>query len=164
MSIVQSVNTQNLPSVRLATMDDLEELISMGRELHQENSLMGWDEDAIRQITIDALSGVDGIIGVIGEKTLEGVILLMLRKFWYTSDWHLEEFLAFVPQQFRKSRNAIALIEFAKSTAERLNMPLLIGIISNQQTAAKIRLYERRLGPQAGSYFLWNGRTGHDKE
>ena len=90
------------------------------------------------------------------------MIYLCLRQYWYAKDGdvHLEEFLAFVRPEFRKSNNAKALIEFAKSSSDRLGVPLLIGIVSNEKTAQKIRLYRRRLGEPAGAYFMYGSKTG----
>jgi hypothetical protein len=36
-----------------------------------------------------------------------------------------------------------------------MKMPLVIGVISNIRTEAKIKLYERRL-PKAGAFFVYN--------
>ena len=149
-----------LPRVRLAVEDDLDELLAMGHELHAENGLVSLDEDLIRQAALNALRGQDGMFGVIGKNPIEGMIFLQLRRFWYSTEVHLEESLNFVRIPFRKSRNAIALIEFAKAASLRLGVPLLIGIVSNEKTTQKIRLYERRLGKQSGAYFLWNAHTG----
>ncbi len=157
-----AVNARTLPHVRLATEDDLEDILAMGRELHQENGLMSLDEGKIRQVALNALRGMDGVIGVIGKNPIEGMILLALRQFWYAKDgdMHIEEFFSHVRPQFRRSYNAQALIEFAKDTALRVGVPLLIGIVSNTRTEQKIRLYERRLGKPAGAYFVFNGHTG----
>ena len=151
-----------LPRVRLAVESDLNEILQLGRALHEENGLVGLDENLIRQAAEGAISGKDGIVGVIGKTPIEAMIFLQLRRFWYSQSVHLEECLAYVLPAHRKSRNAIALIEFAKAASLKLGVPLLIGIVSNEKTAQKIKLYERRLGKQAGAYFLFNARTGKD--
>ena len=149
-----------LPRVRLAVESDIDEILQLGRALHEENGLVDLDESLIRQAAEGAIRGRDGIVGVIGKTPIEAMIFLQLRRFWYSPSVHLEECLAYVAPEYRKSRNAIALIEFAKAAALRLDVPLLIGIVSNEKTAQKIRLYERRLGKQSGAYFLFHGHTG----
>ena len=151
-----------LPRVRMASVDDLDEIMQMGRELHAENGLMSWDEDKVKTAAVNALRGVEGVVGVIGSDPIQAMIYLCLRQYWYAQDGdaHLEEFLAFVRPEFRKSNNAKALIEFAKSSAKRLGVPLLIGIVSNEKTAQKIRLYRRRLGEPSGAYFIYGSKTG----
>ena len=52
------------------------------------------------------------------------------------------------------------LCEFSKMAAERLNMPLLIGVLSNHRTEGKVKLYERVFGKPAGAYWLVGGETG----
>jgi hypothetical protein len=150
-----------LPKVRLATPDEIEEVLAMGRELHAENGLTDLDEVAIRQAVEGAILHGQGVVAVIGKNPIEAVIFLGLRHYWYSSQVHLEEMLAFVRPQFRKSRNAISLIEFAKNAADNIGVPLLIGIVSNDRTEQKMKLYSRRLGKPAGGYWLYNAKTGN---
>lgn len=129
--------------------------------LHAENAMMPLSlqrvEDAARRGIAQDMAMI-GIIGDVGKA--EAMIGLTVGRFWYTDSFHLEELFAFVRPEFRKSNNAKALIEFAKSSALRIGVPLLIGVISNERTEAKTRLYERRLGKPSGAYFLFNGKTG----
>jgi hypothetical protein len=149
------------PVVRLATMDDLMDLLAMGRELHKENGMLNLDDDLIWQGAIDAIKGNNSVVGVIGPVgNIEAAIHLAFRKFWYTSDWHLEELWAYVRPQFRNSTNAKSLVQYAKHCADVLNVPLLIGILSNEKTEAKVALYRRQLGNPTGAYFLYNAKTG----
>lgn len=151
----------SLPRVRLAGEDDIEQILDMGRKLHHENGLMTLDDSLIRQVAEDAILHDAGVFGVIGDPGhLEAMILLELRKYWYSSDVHLEELLNYVRPQYRRSKNAIALIEFAKTQASRLGIPLLIGILSNKSTEQKVRLYQRRLGKPSGAYWIYGGKTG----
>jgi hypothetical protein len=83
-----------------------------------------------------------------------------MRHFWYTKEPHLEELWAFVRPEFRKSRNAQALVEFAKALAVELKRPLLIGVLSSHRTEQKVRMYRRKLGAPKGAYFLYNAETG----
>lgn len=154
-------NVQPLPKIRVATMADLEDLLRLGHELHAENGLMPLDEELIRKGALDAIEGKESVVAVIGKPgRLEAAIHLSFNQFWYTSQVHLTELWAYVRPEFRKSRNAQALVEFAKNMAVRFNVPLLIGVLSNSQTEQKIRLYRRKLGAPAGAYFLYNGKTG----
>lgn len=149
------------PYVRMAVMEDLEDLLALGRELHKENGMLNLDESLIRQGAIDAITGNNSVVAVIGPVgNIEGAIHLAFRKFWYTSDWHLEELWAYVRPQYRRSTNAKALVKYAKHCAETLKVPLLIGILSNTKTEAKIALYKRQLGTPSGAYFLYNSKTG----
>lgn len=152
---------QDLPQVRTGVEADIPQIIEMGRMLHAENAMMPLSlqrvEDAARRGIAQDMAMI-GIIGDVGKA--EAMIGLTVGRFWYTDSFHLEELFAFVRPEFRKSNNAKALIEFAKSSALRIGVPLLIGVISNERTEAKTRLYERRLGKPSGAYFLFNGKTG----
>jgi GNAT superfamily N-acetyltransferase len=155
------VAAEALPRVRLAVENDIPQLVAIGRELHRENGLMSFSEQRAYEIAVRAVRQDRVICGVIGPVTkIEGIILLTVGMFWYSNDPHLEELFAYVRPEFRRSNRAKALIMFAKQCAVELNVPLLIGIISNERTESKIRLYRRQLGKPAGAYWLFNGRTG----
>jgi hypothetical protein len=152
---------KKMPHVRLGTEADIPQLLEMGRALHAENAMMPLSEDRIRAAAWRAIRQDRAMVGVIGPVgALEGMIYLTIGQFWYTDKPHLEELYAYVLPEFRRSTNAKALVEFAKRSSERLKVPLLIGIISNDRTAAKIRMYKRQLGEPAGAWFLHNGKTG----
>jgi GNAT superfamily N-acetyltransferase len=154
-------NVQPLPHVRVAVAGDFNDLIRMGREVFAENGLMNLNEDMIRVGALRAIEGVDSVVGCIGPVgALEAAIHLSMRHFWYTDQAHLEELWAFVRPEFRKTRNAQALIEFAKNLAVELKRPLLIGVLSSHRTEAKVKMYRRKLGAPSGAYFLFNAETG----
>jgi hypothetical protein len=149
------------PRVRLATPEDLPQVLDMGRALHAENGMTSLNEDMIEAVAQSGVAGDGAIIGVIGAPgQLEGMIQLAITRYYYSSELHLEEMYSYVRPEFRRSKNARSLLMFAKSCSDRLNVPLLIGIVSNKDTKRKIALYERVLGEPAGAYFLYNARTG----
>ncbi|MEJ2123947.1 MAG: hypothetical protein P8Y47_03825 [Alphaproteobacteria bacterium] len=152
----------SLPKIRRAVMEDLPQILEMGRALHEENGIMPLSEDCIHRAAINGIQSSDAIMGVIGEVgAVEAMVYLVIGKFWYSEDLHVEELFTYVKPEFRASQNAKAMLQFAKGTAKRLDVPLLIGIVSNTKTKQKVKLYERMLGEPAGAYFLWNGHTGN---
>lgn len=136
--------------------------MDMCHRLHDENGVFEMVDKKVRYLIQNCIFGVDGkpgntIVGVIGEPGhIEASICLMIANVYYTNDWHLEEFWNFVDKPYRRSRNAEALIEFAKGCADKMQIPLLTGIITNKQMAGKVRLYRRLLGYPTGAYFLYN--------
>lgn len=144
-----------------ADVHDVMELALMGRA---ENGFVNADEGKILQTIWDALHLNCGIMGLIGPpgKKAEGAVLLRVITPWYSSDRVLEEQAIFIHPDKRaaKGGRASRLVEFSKNTADRLGMPLLIGVLSNSRTEAKVRLYERHLGTQAGAFFLYGAQTG----
>jgi hypothetical protein len=115
-----------------------------------------------------ALTQENGLIAVIGKpgERIEGGILLVLGSLWYSDDKVLEERGIFINNDFRSSKGGRArrLCEFAKETAKKLGIPLMVGAITNDRTEAKMRLYERQFGKPAGFFFLYNGVTGTLKD
>ncbi len=149
------------PRVRVAVPADLQQLLEMGYELHRENGLVSASELKIEAAAHRAIEGKDGVAGVIGPVgALQAMIYLVIGQYWYSDDLHLEELCNYVRPEFRKSGNAKALIGFAKKCAKNMKLPLLIGVVSNQRTSEKVRLYRRQLGFPAGAYFLYNSKTG----
>jgi hypothetical protein len=104
-----------------------------------------------------------GILGVIGEPgDIKAMIFLLISKFWYTKNHHLEELFNFVRPDVRSAASsskdgyAFQLIEFAKKCAEEIGLPLTIGVLTNIRMEAKVRLYRRSLGVPAGAWFVHN--------
>jgi len=152
-------NVQPLPFVRPAVMGDFNDLLKIGHEALNENRIQGItpDEDMLREMAVEAINGRDAVVGCIGPVgALEGAIHLAVRQFCYTRSLHLEELWAYNRPEFRKSKNAQALLQFAKDLAVELKLPLLIGVLSTIRTEPKIKLYRRKLGEPAGAYWLFN--------
>lgn len=149
--------------VRPAVPEDKSEVWRLFRLLHQENAIFTISEPKV-EYYIDRLLqpsvikpddiGPRGFIGVIGPVgSLEGCIMLTVGSVWYSEEWSLDEHLNFVDPSHRSSDHAKALIDFAKTCAEKVGVRLVIGVLSTKRTAAKVRLYERRLTP-AGCFFI----------
>lgn len=143
--------------VRKAVPDDEPEIFDMCCELHRENAMFSMDEDKVRGMLRRAFDGSGAIIGAIGPTNkIEGCIFLIISSLWYSSDWCLEELWSFVLPQHRKSNNAKDLVNFAKQCSTELSIPLVIGVVSNIRTQAKIGLYRRQLSDPVGAYFAFN--------
>lgn len=151
-----------MKTVRRATLADEEELMELCRELHKENGLFSMNESFVRQALRMAFMEHGGIIGLIGDPgKIEAAIYIKFGTFWYSDQFHLEELFNYVRPQYRKSTNAKDLINFAKRCAEELNLPLVIGVITNDRTEAKVRLYKRQLHNTAGAFFVYNSKFNH---
>jgi len=149
--------------VRTATAADEEAIMTLCRLLHEENGAFSMSDEKVRNELRRAFDRQGGLIGVIdGPDGLEGIILLTIDQLWYSDDWMLQELFNFVHPDHRRSTHAKRLIEYAKDCATHLKIPLLIGVLSNTRTEAKVRLYERML-PKGGAYFIFNGPVGSEK-
>jgi hypothetical protein len=74
----------------------------------------------------------------------------------------LEEKAVFIHPDYRTAKGGRArkLCHFAKETADTLDLPLMIGVLSDQRTEAKVRMYEREFGKPSGAFFLYKANTG----
>lgn len=143
--------------VRTAQPREEEDIMQVCRELHEENGLFDMDETMVRAMLRRAFDRRGGIIGVIGGPgAIEAVIFLIISNFWYSQQPHLEELFSYCRPQYRRSGHAKSLVEFAKRCSDELYMPLVIGIVSNIRTEAKVRLYRRQLSEPAGAFFVYN--------
>lgn len=147
-----------LPVVRIATPDDVEDVVAMCRRLHNENGLFALNEAKVRDCLKRCFDRAGTIVGVIGAPgNLEASTCMEFSTFYYTDDWHLSELWNFVEKDHRKGTyNAEALVDFCKRCANHMRMPLFTGIITNKQMAGKVRLYRRLLGYPVGAYFIYN--------
>jgi hypothetical protein len=142
--------------VRLAVPNDADDIMDLLALMHEENGLFEMDYDAVREMVLNVLSGKNGIIGVIdGEEGLEAAVCLVIDKLWYSKTWCLNDVFNFVAPKYRRSTRAKSLISFAKSYSDQVGIPLLMGIVSNVRTEAKIKLLERQM-KKAGAFFIYN--------
>lgn len=161
------------PRIRPAQIHEIEPLMLMCRKLHDENGIgPKMDEFMVRE-EVDRIFGSMGqmeqderdrrlgIIAVIGdENRIEGSVCLIASHLWYANYWWLEDRWCFVLPEYRKSDNSKQLLQFSKWVAASMGLPLMMSLLSNRRTEAKIRLYERELGPKAGAFFLCGAETG----
>lgn len=145
--------------VRKATLADKPELMEMCRELHEENAQFPMNDTKVNEMIDRAFNGKGAVIGLLGRTgAVEGGILLLINSWWYTDAWCLEEIFSYVRPQYRKSTNAKELITFGKRCSDELGIPLVIGVVSNIRTRAKVGLYTRQLSEPSGAYFIY-GKT-----
>ena len=149
--------------VRLATPDDEPALMDLCRALHADNGLFKMDDDMVRGMLHRAFDRQGGIIGVIdGKDQIAAAIFVLISNFWYSRDNHLEELFNFIRPEYRKSNYATSMIEFACECANKIGIPLVIGILTHQRMLEKVRLYRRKLGVPAGAFFVHNSSWKND--
>ncbi len=142
--------------VRIAESRDEEEVMRLCLLLHEENGLFPVNQDKVRAMMRRAFNRDGGVLGVIGESgKIEAMIFMLVSTFWYSDQPHLEELFSYVHPDYRKSKNAVDLMEFAKWCSDQSGFPLVIGVISNERTAEKVRLYQRQFDKPMGNFFLY---------
>ena len=156
----QITATRVRPHVRVATPDEVDAVMELALMGCAENQAQPHNPAKVLQDVWAALNldhGIVGVIGPPGAQPLEGAVLLRIGTMWYTDAAHIEERAIFVHPQFRGARGgrAARLAEFAMDTADRLGLPLSIGVLSDHRTAAKVRLYRRILGEPDGAYWIY---------
>jgi len=154
-------------TVRIGTPADVHDIMDLALMAVDENGFVRPKAERLLQEIWPALNLDKGIIGIIdGEDgSVEAAILLRTAVMWYSDQEIIEERAIFVHPKYRSAKGgrAARLCEFAKSVADKLNLPLMIGVLSNTRTNAKVRLYERQFGDPSGAFFLYNARTGNWK-
>jgi hypothetical protein len=154
--------TQRPQRVRIADPSEEGSVMAMCRELHTENGIFNMSDNKVRGLLQRAFKREGGMLAVVGPPgRLEGMIYLLMSTMWYSDDPCWEELYTYVRPQFRRSRNAVELLHFAKWAAEQSGFPLFIGVISNKQTHRKIQLYQRQFDEPVGNFFLFNYKNGH---
>ena len=144
--------------VQLATQSMAEDIADVLVEGKDEGFVFPPDRSVILEYVKEIMNQNGGIIGVIYDednKRVEGVIGLRLDKFWFSDQWFIRDIFTYVHPDFRRSTRAKCLIAFAKECSKKINIPLLMGIMSNTRTEAKAKLYERQMN-RAGTFFVYN--------
>lgn len=150
--------------VRVAGPQDLQALMELALAACEENGFVDPNPNKLAHELWPALHLDYGTIGVIGEpnKQIEAAVLLRIGAMWYSDQMVVEEKAIFIHPDFRdaKGERAKKLCRFSKSVADSLNIPLMIGVLSNERTKAKVKFYEKEFGKASGAYFLYGAKTG----
>jgi len=154
--------------VRIGTEGDVHGVMELALEIVNEHTFVTPSPQKLLADIWSALMRDNGIIGIIGEpgKKPEGCVLLRIGKMWYSDEDVLEEKSIFIHKDFRSAKGGRArkLCEFSKLVADGLDIPLIVGILSNNRTEGKVRLYRRQFGEPTGAFFLYKGKGGFSKE
>lgn len=150
--------------VRVGVPEDVDQVMTMAGMVCKENGIFEPNMYKIFDDIWPSLHQHHGLVGVIGEpgEQLEGFVLLRIGTMWYSDSPILEEKTVFVHPKFRKASGGRArkLCRFSKQVSDELNIPMIIGVLSNGRTSGKMRLYESEFGSPAGGFFLYKTRTG----
>ena len=150
--------------VRIGVPEDVHPMMELALQACEENGFVDPNPHKLLAEIWPALNLDNGLVGIIqdGGGQLEGAILLRVGPMWYSDANVLEERAIFIHPDFRNAKGGRArrLCEFSKRAADTLEVPLMIGVLSNHRTEAKVRLYERQFGKPSGAFFLYNARTG----
>jgi GNAT superfamily N-acetyltransferase len=150
--------------IRTGTPEDVDAVMEIALSACDENGFVSPNPEKLLGEIWPALNRDRGIIGIIGPENgfVEGAVLLRVGTMWYSNQEVLEEKAIFIHPDFRSAKGGRArrLCEFSKQVADSLGIPLIIGVLSNHRTEAKVRLYERQFGKPSGAFFLYNARTG----
>jgi len=151
-------------TVRVGNPDDVHDIMEIALMACEENGFVNPNPEKLLQDIWPALNMNMGIVGVVGSpsRKVEGAVLLRIGKMWYSDHDVLEEKAIFIHPEYRNAKGGRAsrLVEFSKNAADQLGIPLIIGVLSNNRTEAKVRLYERHFGKPTGAFFLYNAKTG----
>lgn len=151
--------------IRIATLADEPEIMLLLNVMHAEGGVMPLDCMEASAMFHRAFNRQGGILAVIGEPgDIKAMIYLLISKFWYTREYHLEELFNFVRPDMRTSKENYArkMIEWAKEASVEIGLPLTIGVLTNQRMEGKVRLYQRSLGVPAGAWFVYNSKWDNE--
>ena len=151
-------------TIRIGTPEDLDGMMEIAMLACEENGFLDPNPGKLAAEMWPALHQDHGIVGIIGPKggQIEGAVLLRIGDMWYSDTQVVEEKAIFIHPEYRSAKGGRAkrLCEFSKKVADTLGIPLIIGVLSNERTAAKVKLYERQFGKPSGAFFLYGAKTG----
>lgn len=154
---------QTQSKVRLAHPSDEPEIIHLVRLMHSEGGMRRLDTDSVREMLARAFDRKGGILAVIGAPGhIRAMQFLLITRFWYTRESHIEELFNWVHPEHRNSDYSKLLIDHAKKCSDDISskagekIPLIMGVLTNKRMAAKVRLYRRFFGIPHGAFFIHN--------
>lgn len=151
--------------VRLGTRDDEHELLKLLTLMHEEGGMFDLDISRAQEMFSMAFDQKGGVLGVIGPPNdVQAAIFLLITRYWYTNQYHLEELFCYVRPDFRTSKHASDLLNFSKQSSDLLKLPLSIGVLSNIEAEGKLKLYYRKFGTPAGAFFAYGAKWVNGKQ
>ncbi len=149
--------------VRLATVQEEPELLHLIQIMHAESGWRPLDIERARELLAMAFERRGAIIAVIGSPgRIRAMLGLQIACAWYTKVHHIEELFCWVHPEHRQSDYARILATYAKQCSDDISreagfkVPLLIGVLTHNRMAAKVRLYRRWFGLPVGAFFIHN--------
>jgi hypothetical protein len=133
-------------------------LFDIFMEAHRLGGWMNVNEDIVRDVIARATRRDTFAIAVIpGPTCVEGVIAFQPVRQWYGNQdsWYWSELLLFVRVEYRKSRHAWKLLQFAKWFQHAVNAPVMVSLMPKEDFDRKERLLGR-FGKRVASSFLIN--------
>jgi N-acetylglutamate synthase-like GNAT family acetyltransferase len=156
--------TEENLSIRLATPDDLHEVMRLAVMACEDNGFLDFSQELLAREIWPALNQDQGLFAVIGppDGSIQGFVFLKVGTLFYSNRKCLEEKCLWVHPNYRTAKGGRAkkLLDFTKKTADALHIPLIIGIFSTKRSAGKEKLYERVFGQKAGAFFLYGAQCG----
>jgi hypothetical protein len=150
--------------IRIGTPDDLDEMMQIAMMATEENAFLDPNPGKLAAEMWPALHQDHGIVGIIGPEDgmIQGAVLLRIGNMWYSDAPVVEEKAIFIHPDYRSAKGGRAkqLCDFSKKVSDSLGIPLIIGVLSNSRTEAKVRMYERQFGKPSGAFFLYGAKTG----
>ena len=148
------------PDIRLAEVEDIPSLMALTRLAADEDAQHPYDPEKVWSVVRRHYDKMGGLIAVAGPKgePIRGYLIMIVDEIWYSPDFQLLELSLFVSPEHRKSTLAKQLMAFSKAASEGLKLDLTIGVLSNERTAAKVRLYQRQF-KTAGAYFMYRPQS-----
>lgn len=161
--MTDKAKNEELP-IRIGKPEDLDEMMQIAMMACEENGFLDPNPGKLAAEIWPALHQDHGIVGIIGPEKgpIEGAVLLRIGDMWYSDTQVVEEKAIFIHPEYRSAKGGRAkrLCEFSKKVADTLGIPLIIGVLSNSRTEAKVRMYERQFGKPSGAFFLYGAKTG----
>jgi hypothetical protein len=144
------------PIVIGATLSDLPEFMRLFKIMHQENGLFELDEGCVVDTFNRAVQKKEGVIGLIKGPAgdIRAMLGLLITRYYYTWQLHLEELWNFVSPEFRRTNYADILLKYADHCQKSLGIPLVIGVCTSSRMEAKVRKYRRHFGMPSGAFFV----------
>jgi len=150
--------------IRVGVPEDIDEIMVIAVQAAEENGFLEANPRKLAEEIYPALCQDHGIVGLIGREgeAIEGIVVLRIGTMWYSDTPVVEEKAIFIHPEYRSAKGgrATRLCEFSKKVSDTLGIPLIIGVLSNNRTEAKVRMYERQFGKPSGAFFLYGAKTG----
>jgi GNAT superfamily N-acetyltransferase len=135
--------------VRRATYSDLEEIVAMGRAMHEESPRyrgMRFDGDKVRRLAIHIMMQPEfGVVFIVeAGAQLAGLAAVVAAERWFGPDRYLTDLAVYLKPEHRGNGAFLRLVQAVEEWASEHGIEQIdLGVSTDVQPERTVRAYER---------------------
>lgn len=146
------------PVLTVATRDDAAGLLGLLRQMHREVGIGILHEGKAVPVGMRMIDDPDCTVFLVklGNDIIGSAALRLADYMWYSRDLFLVDQWFYVRPGEKRAASALILMNAAKRLSQRLEVPLVLGLLGAGQLERRIRFFDRHGMDRIGGMLVWH--------